>query len=139
MAQHRAAQNLAEFVKLATIGAAIFGKVVRKGQTGNGDFIVMSPAAFRASSTAPFTRYEELALGLSTDLLSKINDGDVGKILLAVYVATKPTQKSPMKLYNVWELSPAEAKGLLDGHDMPAEWTAPPAEASNAAQEEFPF
>lgn len=139
MAQHRAAQNLAEFVKLNTIGAAIFGKIVSKSQNGNGDFVVMSPAGFRESAKSPFTRYEELALGLSTDLLSKIADSDKGKIILAVYVATKPTAKSPMKLYNVWQIEPEEARALLEGHDMPAEWSAPPASVTDPAQVEVPF
>lgn len=140
MAQSRAAQNLAEFVKLNTIGAAVFGKIISKGQNGNGAFVVMSPAGFRASGGERFGRFQELAVGLSTDLASKVNDGDVGKLMLFVFVATKKTAKSPMKIFNVWELTGDEARRLLETNTMPAEWSATPEQgAGDSEDDDLPF
>ena len=139
MAQSRTAQNLAEFVKLSTIGAAIFGKIVSKGQNGNGAFVTMAPAAFRASGGEKFARFGELAVGLSTDLASKVTDADVGKLMLFVFVATKKTAKSPMKIFNVWELTGDEARRVLESNNLPAEWTATPEQGSDSEDDGLPF
>lgn len=144
MATQRTAKDLAEFVKFVTIGAAIMGRVVEQGENGNGKFVTFAPAAFRASPDAKLERYAELAAGLSTDLLSKVSDGDTGKNLLFVFVGTKPTKKSPMKLFNVVELTNAEAGALFKSGKMDAEWMKAPdvavsSTARAAVTDDLPF
>lgn len=133
MAQQREATNLAEFVKFAAVGAAIFGVITRQGENGNGGFVIMSPAGYRANGKDKFQRYEEVAVGLTTDLASKIRREDTGKIMLFVFAGTKPTSKDPLKLFNVFELSGAEAKALLSGEKMNPEWESAPASVVSSA------
>lgn len=116
--QRSAAPNdLAEFVKLNVIGAAVLGFVERQASNQSGRFLTLSPAAYRASKDGPFVRFEEMALGLSTDLARKILPNETGHILLAVFVGTKPTAQSPMKLFNVFDITAEEAKALIEGAD----------------------
>src|SRR4051812_39424612 len=100
MATQRDATTLSEFVKFVNLGAAIFGVVVRHGENGNGDFVVMSPAGYRSGMGEKFTRYQEVAVGLSTDLANKVQRSDVGKLLLFVFAGRRPTTKDPLKLFN---------------------------------------
>ena len=130
MAQQREATSLAEFIKFQKIGAAVFGVVTSQGENGNGDFLVMSPAGYRPDLATKFDRFGELAVGISTDMASKVRTDDTGKLLLLVFVGTKATAKSPMKLFNVFEISADEARGLLEGKAMNAEWMKAPANAS---------
>lgn len=132
MAKQREATNLAEFVKFTAIGAAVLGYVQRAGENGNGPFVIFSPAGFRPSADSSFTRYEELACGLATDLASKVRRDDVGKILLFVFAGTKPTSKDPLKLFNVVELTTEEARAVMTGGELLPEWVAAP-EASITA------
>lgn len=133
MAKQREATNLAEFVKFQTIGAAVLGYVERAGENGNGPFVIFSPAGYRASASMAFTRFEELACGLATDLASKVRRDDVGKILLFVFAGTKPTSKDPLKLFNVVELDAAEARSIMQGGDLLPEWIAAPAASVSAS------
>lgn len=126
MAQQREATNLAEFVKFTTTGTAVFGLVTRQGSNGNGDFCILSPAGYRKGKAGAFERYAEVAVGMTTDLLSKVLTSDTGKIMLFVFAGTKPTSKDPLKLFNVFELTPDEARALISGGPMAPEWEAAP-------------
>jgi hypothetical protein len=126
MAKQREATNLAEFVKFQKVGAAVFGLVTRQGENGNGGFVIMSPAGFRATSQDAFQRFAEVAVGMTTDLASKVRPDDTGKVLLFVFAGTKPTSKDPLKLFNVFELSADEARALIAGEPMKPEWSAVP-------------
>ena len=136
MATQRTAQELGEFVKLDHIGAAVFGFVSRQGENSNGRYVVFEPAGYRSRDGEKFEKYGELACGLRTDLASKVSTTDTGKLLLFVLVATKPTAKSPMKIFNVFEIEPSEARDLIAGKPFPAEWMTVPesAVASTAAK-----
>lgn len=128
MATQRTAAPLSEFAKFAHLGAAIIGRIARMDTNRNGDFVELEPAAFRGDASQPFTRYGALSVGLTTDLGAKIGKQDEGKIVLVVFVGTRPTAQDPMKLFNVWELTSDEAKAIvLDGAALSPEWTAAPA------------
>lgn len=136
MAQQREA-SLAEFVKFKANGAAAIGRVVKMKENENGGFIVLSPALYRANKDEPLVRYEEVAVGLSTDLAMKVSDKDVNKYFAIVLVGAKPTKMSPMKLFNVLELTPTEAAEVARSGIIPEAWTV----AANVADAEdaLPF
>jgi hypothetical protein len=125
----REAVSQSQFAKFGEIGAAVIGFVSRIGENGNGPFLVMAPCGFRASGKAPFVRFDELAVGLSTDPASKIQRNDTGKILLLVFVATKPTGKDPLKIFNVVEVTAEEAREVMKSNTLASEWTALPSNA----------
>lgn len=140
MATQRNAAALAEFAKLNEIGAAIFGQITKYGTNNSGPFVIFSPAGYRERASDKFERFQEVALGLSTDLLAKIQAADVGAILFIVLVATKPTQKSPMKIFNVWAISASEARSILAGEvEVPSEWMTPPAGTVGMGGREAPI
>lgn len=126
MGDKREATNLAEFARFRAVGAAVLGYVERMGENGNGPFAILSPAGFRASKDAPFTRYQELGVGLATDLSSKVRKDDVGKIMLFVFAGTKPTSKDPLKLFNVVVLSTDEAREIMKGGPLDPSYEAAP-------------
>lgn len=110
MAQQRTAAPPAEFVKMQTIGQQVIGLVTRYGSNNNGPMIILSPVILRSGNKGRGDRFEELALGLSTDLAQKITAADTGKVLGIAFTATKPsTKESPTKLFQVFE---------LDGDDL---------------------
>jgi hypothetical protein len=125
----REAVSQSQFAKFTEIGAAVLGFVSRIGENGNGPFLVMSPCGFRTSGKAPFVRFDELAVGLSTDPASKIQRTDTGKILLLVFVATKPTGKDPLKIFNVVEITADEARQVMTDGVLAPDWTSLPSNA----------
>lgn len=134
MAKPRNSQALGEFAQLNSIGAAILGMVTRQGENSNGRYVIFEPAGYRPDADTPFTRFAELACGLRTDLASKVTQTDTGKILAFVLVATKETAKSPMKIFNVYELTTEEARAIMvDGRALPAEWMTPPDSVTTSA------
>lgn len=144
MATAREATNLAEFVKFTTLGAAVFGRIKKYGSNNNGPFVTFEPAGYRPATGAPFTRYQEVACGLTTDLAAKVSEGDTGKMLIFLYVGSRPTSNKPQKLFNVYEIGASEAKSLIEGGDVPAEWMTAPSNAPRTdsiagAPPELPF
>lgn len=123
----RTARSLAEFVKFRAVGTCVFGYVSRAGKNANGDFVVLEPAAVRFSARERFEKYGELAVGLSTDLASKLSPSDVGQYIFIAFVGTRPTSKDPMKLYNVVPVTRDNCVALLNGEsEVPGEWLAAP-------------
>lgn len=143
MATQRKASDLSEFVKFKRIGAAILGRITEQGTNQNGRYVVFHPAAYRSVSGEAFERYQELKVGLSTDLAAKVDKSDTGKCVAFILVGEVPTNQSPRKIFNVVVMDNSEMKDIArGGFKLPAEWEQfdkPDGDASTATstQEEI--
>jgi hypothetical protein len=53
--------------------------------------------------------------------------------MLFVFAGRRPTTKDPLKLFNVYELTAAEAKELMETSRLAPEWEQAAAESMNGA------
>ena len=110
MAQERQAGPMSSFFKFTEIGQVAAGFVKRHFSGDNGDAFVLAPAVLRETATGQPKTYHGAAVGLSTDMLRKVDTrADVGKFLSLQFIGTEPSKKgSPTKLFKVLELTAGE-------------------------------
>lgn len=116
MATKREARPLAEFFKFRSIGQVVAGKVDTFGKSGQFDtqYMTLVPAIIRESKDGTPRLFGSIAVGLSADLLAKINPRtDTGVYLAIEFTGREPSKKgSPKKVFEVSELSEAEFSRL---------------------------
>lgn len=116
MATERVAKELAEFFKFRQIGQVVIGYVDAEGVSGQYGtrYIVMEPVLIRVTPEAAPQQFGSVALGLSADLLSKINPKkDIGRCLSIEYVKDEPSPKgNPKRIFKVLELTAQEFTAL---------------------------
>ncbi len=101
---------ISEFVKWKELGITVVGKIVSFGNNKNGDFVELAPVLYRVNDNAKWTRYDRLAVGLTTDLQRKVRREDVAAIIFIKYDDTRPSPSgSPQKLFKVFDVSKEEA------------------------------
>lgn len=116
MAMQRERRPVQEFVKFNSVGAAVLGRIVRQGANDNGRFIILEPAGYRPNAAEKLTRYGSLAVGLATDMERQIMPGETGALVLIVFYGTRDVGRpSPLKLYDVFELTQDEARAIMEG------------------------
>lgn len=112
MATKREARPLAEFFKFRAIGQVVAGKVDTFGKSGQFDtqYMTLVPAIIRESKDGTPRLFGSIAVGLSADLLAKINPRtDTGVYLAIEFTGREPSKKgSPKKVFDVSELTEAE-------------------------------
>lgn len=112
MATERNGGTMAEFFKLVKFGQKVIGRIdeYHEARNGNSAFVVISPVLIREEpKDAVMTRYHGVAIGLTTDLVRKVTDKDIGHFLSIEYVSSEPTNKgSPRKIFRVLELEKME-------------------------------
>lgn len=118
MGQERAVAPMGGFFKFTAIGQQVIGVVKRYGTGDNGPFIVMEPALARETKADELRSWQSLAVGLSTDLALKVQQGDVGKYFSLRFKDTEPTKKgSRKKIFEVLELDRDELVQFAAGAD----------------------
>lgn len=122
MGTERESRNdLAEFVKITTIGQSVAGQVKSFGVNDNGALVVMEPVLLRDGHDGKWQRYGTVAVGLSADLAAKVDEKkDVGKFLQFTFARTEPTKfGNNKKIFLVAELSLDEIREIAkEAEDM---------------------
>jgi hypothetical protein len=112
MPMKREAQPLSEFFKFRSRGEMVVGQIDKFGSSGQFDtqFMVLAPAIIRSDSGAQPKKFGSVAVGLSADLLSKINPRkDAGIYISIEFTGTEPNKKgSPKRIFDVNEYSESE-------------------------------
>lgn len=149
MAMERKAKPMGNFFKFTEIGQMACGKVRAFRSSENGDFVILEPAIIRPSKDGKLACYATAPIGLSTDMLQKVDArSDVGKLLLFKFVGKEPTKKgSPLKVFEVLDLEQHEYDQLLnrsEDHSSEPYMTAPRNDATGDdpladSQDDLPF
>lgn len=112
MPTKREAQPMSEFFKFHSPGQAVAGQIDKFGHSGqfDTDFMVLAPAIIKQDRGSTPKLYGSVAVGLSADLLSKINQQkDTGIYVSVEFTHTEPSKKgSPKRIFEVNELSESE-------------------------------
>lgn len=148
--KERNAGPMAGFFKFTAKGQAIAGIVKRHFNGDNGHAFILSPCVIKSEPDGETTTYQAAAVGLSTDMLIKVDvAADVGKCLLFEFVDTEASKKgSPRKIFRVGELTTGEldkmftrAKTNIPEPYQPPSKTAAVESPSDMADEddELPF
>ena len=116
MPMKREARQLSEFFKFKSVGQIVVGQVDKFGSAGQYDtqFMILSPVCIRVSKDGTPQKFGSVALGLSADLLSKINPRkDLGSYLSIEFTGREPSKKGkPKKVFEVMELTGDEFSKL---------------------------
>jgi hypothetical protein len=116
MPMKRDAQPMSEFFKFRTVGQVVVGQIDKFGTSGVYDtqFMVLAPAIIRADPNAQPKKFGSVAVGLSADLLSKINPRkDLGVYISVEFTGTEPSRKGkPKRIFSVSEYSNLEFNKL---------------------------
>lgn len=151
--QERTAGPMAGFFKFVAQGQAIAGLVKRHFNGDNGHAFILSPCVILSPDTGETKMYDAAAVGLSTDMLIKVDvHADIGKVLFFKFVSTEPSAKgSPRKIFQVGVLSPGEfdkmtmrvhsrVKDVYQPIPFPeANQTAPTASVASDDEYDLPF
>lgn len=142
----REARELSEFFKFKEIGQIVVGQASKFGVTGQfgTQYMVLEPALLRAAKDAKPAKFGSLAIGLSADLLAKINPRtDEGVYLSIEFVGREPSKKgSPKKMFDVSELTEDEFTRLENraSGDYLAAYRAPEVDPSSGDDDDdLPF
>jgi hypothetical protein len=113
MPTERKARDLSEFFKFTAFGQIVVGQVDKFfGPSGqyNTMSVVLVPALIRTNKGAQPKKYGSIALGLSGDLMAKLDmKADVHRYLSIEYVRKEPSKKgNDTKIFDVQELSEEE-------------------------------
>jgi hypothetical protein len=112
MAQERESREMAEFFKFTKVGQSIVGWIETFGQGGQygTKYALFEPVLIRENESAPLRRFGSVAIGLSADLLSKLNiNRDAQKYFGIKYIDNQPSGKgSPKKVFRVMQLEERE-------------------------------
>lgn len=112
MPMKREAQPLSEFFKFRNVGQIVAGQVDKFGTAGefNTQYMILSPVCIRESKDAKPQKFGSVAVGLSADLIAKINPRkDLGVYLSIEFTGREPSKKGqPKKVFEVQELTEDE-------------------------------
>ena len=148
MAQERASREMAEFFKFSHIGQSVVGFVETFGAGGqyNTKYALFEPVLIRESDSGPLRRFGSVAIGLSADLLSKLNvNRDAQQYFGIKYIDNEPTGKgSPKKIFRVMKLEEREFLRLAeqanaDFEHVPYKAEELPGDATDAVDEDLGF
>ena len=142
----REARELSEFFKFKQPGQIVVGVADKFGTTGqfNTQYVVFEPALLRGDTNGTPTKYGSLAIGLSADLLAKINPRtDVGMYLSIEFTGREPSKKgAPKKVFEVLELSKEEFERMekrASGDYARAYRAEVPANGTDDDDDDLPF
>jgi len=108
MPTKREPRELSEFFKFTTIGQVVAGKIEKFGRAGQYDtqYMILEPACIRETEDGNPRKFGGVAIGLSADLLAKINPrSDSGTYISIQFTGREPSGKGkPRKIFEVLEL-----------------------------------